>query len=184
MDLPENNPVLGVLGIKEKPAATDQEWVTRQAHKAAITEVLMEYGQYCDLRDYQSLFSLYTDDIERVLGGTLKERVNGKPALMEKYVHPQYTRAEDGKPSIAAKGRKSRHMMATPVIKLSDDLKEAWSSMYFSLISTAEVNGELVRAAHEGTYLFHLVRQDRDWKIKKFVVNSELALDPLFQPAR
>lgn len=180
----EAEPVKDVLAIPEKPPRTQEEWLARQADRIAISEVLHRYGQYCDSKNYEGVLTLYTDDIERVLGGTLTERVTGKKDLLDKYLNPSLQRKNDGKAARPMQGVKSRHMMLTPVIKIADDGKQAWVSSYFTLASSRGEGKDFTKGSHEGTYLFELVKQGFEWKIKKFVVNTEIGNDPLFRPQK
>lgn len=179
--LDEKNPQLFVLGIKEPPPRTQAEWLEREANRAAIVDVMNQYGHYCDVRDYVGVCNLYTEDVERVLGGDLDERVKGKANLYDKYIHPTLRLRADGKSAAASREQRTvRHMFATPVIRIASGGKEAWATMYFSLVTTSNLNGAFRTGHHEGTYLFHLVKQGYDWKIKKLVDNTEIGNDPMY----
>lgn len=49
----------------------------------------MRYGYLEDARRWDDMLALYTDDIERVLAGSLVERVQGKAALRERLFRPE-----------------------------------------------------------------------------------------------
>lgn len=121
--------------------------------------------------------------MERVLAGTLDERVKGKDTLRKVYYNPMLKRKADGKASSAPRDWLLRHMFTTPVVRLSDDMKEAWLTCYYTLVSTKETPTEFRRTAHEGTYIFTFARQGDDWKIKKMVIMTDTGHDPKYAPA-
>ena len=80
-----------IIEIFQKPEpvrSTLEERVQAIEDREAIRQVLIGYGYLCDARRWDELLEHYTDDIERVLGGTLTERVKGKEALRKLYVAP------------------------------------------------------------------------------------------------
>ena len=54
----------------------------------AVRDLIMTCGYLRDARRWDDLLDLYTDDIERILAGSLEERVQGKAALRAKLVAP------------------------------------------------------------------------------------------------
>ena len=177
-----------IINMPERRPADLEDRVARVEAKEAIFDVMMQYGHYCDVRDWDTLMKLYTDDIERVLTGTLDERVQGKAKLLELYINPVLP-TKDGvalgaaAPPATAQETTIRHMFAAPVIRLADDGKEAWLTSYFSLVRSVDSDSGFERHVHEGTYIFTFVKQGEDWKIKKMVVSSEIGHDPGFRPS-
>lgn len=158
----------------------------RLQDKEAIHDLMMRYGHYCDAQDWARVCDLYTDNVERVLTGTLDERVKGKARLLNLYLNPVLPTKDGKKLGAAVPVGKSkttvRHMFASPVIRIAADGKQAWLTSYFSLIRSNEKPAGFERHVHEGTYIFTFVKQGRQWKISKMVVNTEIGHDPGFQP--
>jgi 3-phenylpropionate/cinnamic acid dioxygenase small subunit len=174
---------LEVINMVERPPKTAEERITRLADKEAILDILMRYSHYCDTAQWDSVLDLYTDDVERVLTGTLEERVRGKEVLRKLYLQPVLPRKADGKPSGQTSGLKIRHFIGTPIVRLSEDGREAFLTSYFTLFASKETPEAFLRSGHEGTYIFSFVKQGEAWKIRKMVVETEIAHDPLFKPA-
>ena len=55
--------------------------VARAEARQQIRDLIMVYGYLEDARRWDDMLALYTDDIERVLAGSLVETVQGKAAL-------------------------------------------------------------------------------------------------------
>ena len=179
---------LDVIDRVEKRPVGLEERIDRLEARDAIHDVMMRYGHYCDSRSWDKVLSLYTDDVERVLTGTLDERVQGKEKLRELYLHPVLPSRDGrslGAAAAATPGQDMtiRHMFAAPVIRVSDDGREGWLTAYFSLVKSMATDAGFQRHVHEGTYIFTFVKQGQDWKIRKMVVDTEIGHDPGFRPS-
>ena len=165
---------LDIVRMEDKVPKDLAERIVRLEAKEAILDVLMQYAHLCDAYDWDGVLSLCTDDIERILGGTLEETVQGKEALRDRYLKPSLKRASDGAtvPSLAAD--KVYHMIATPVVRISDDGNEAWSAQYYAVVSIKDSGDDFGRGVHEGTSIFTYVKQGESWKIRKMVLVSDL----------
>jgi hypothetical protein len=169
---------------RERPRTTLEERIKLLEDKERIRDILMQYAFLCDARRHDELYALYTDDVERELGGTLTEVVKGKDAVRHRHNNPELKRKEgvDGKlPEGGIREIVPRHMMSTCVVRVSDDDSEAWASVYYSLVGTRTTDGEFERGVHEGGYLFHLRRVDDDWRVARFTVFTEHAHNPIFK---
>jgi ketosteroid isomerase-like protein len=177
-----------VIRMVEREPTTFEERVARLEAKEAIHDVMMRYGHFSDARDTEGVLALYTDDVERVLIGTLDERVRGKDTLRELYRNPVLPTKDGrslGEASRYKRGRKTtvRHMFAAPLIRLSDDGDEGWLTSYFTLVRSVASDEGFERHVHEGTYTFTFVRTDEGWKISKMVVDTEIGHDRGYNPA-
>ena len=83
MNETEMTAMLAVVHRSERPRTSIDERVQALEDRDEIRGLIMTYGYLCDARRWDDLLALYTDDIERVLAGSLVERVQGKPALRE-----------------------------------------------------------------------------------------------------
>jgi hypothetical protein len=171
-----------VLHIEERVPQGLEERLARLEAKERILEMMMEYSHFCDVGDWDRVCALYTDDVERVLTGTLSERVQGRDKLYQLYLNPVLPRREDGKPVTRAANMTVRHFVGTPVVRLAGEGREAFVTSYFTLLESKEDAQGFARSAHEGSYIFTFVKQGGDWKIRKMVVETEIAHDPFFGP--
>ena len=120
-----------------------------------------------------------TDDIERVITGSVSSREVGKKQLLEVYKRGQRMSRPDGTQVVYDASIKRKHMVVTPVVRISDDGKMAWYSSYTSLVSTKETPEGHVRSQHEAIILLTFVREGGRWKVKRMNLNTELGHDPL-----
>jgi len=88
--------LLEVVQRPERPRATPEERLQALEDRSAIRALIMAYGYLCDARRWDDLLALYTDDIERVLAGSLTERVRGKAALRQLGTQRADRRIEQG----------------------------------------------------------------------------------------
>ena len=177
-----------LMRMPEQRPASLEERVARLEAKEAIHDVMMRYGHCSDARDTEGTLALYTDDVERVLTGTLDERVKGKDTLRGLYRNPVLP-TKDGRSlgtEARRRGRKMtvRHMFAAPLIRLSDDGAEGWLAAYFTLVRSVVSDEGFDRHVHEGTYVFTFVKQGDEWKISKMVVDTEIGHDRGYQPGK
>ena len=171
-----------VIRMVEREPATLEERIARLEAKEAIHDLMMRYGHFSDARDTEGVLALYTDDVERVLAGTLEERVQGKETLRGLYRNPVLPTKDGrtlGEASRYRSGRRTtiRHMFAAPLIRLSDDANEGWLTSYFTLVRSVSSDEGFERHVHEGTYTFTFVRLEEGWRISKMIVDTEIGHD-------
>ena len=173
--------VLEVFRRPERPRTTVEERLTALEDKTAIRELIMAYGYLCDARRWDELLEHYTDDIERVLGGTLAERIKGKEALKQVYEAPVLPR-EDGQapPASEINTYELRHLIVGDMVRLGDDGTTAWAVAAYSMVASKGEVADFVRGQHEGAYVFEFRKVDGRWKVSHFTVFSENARNPLF----
>lgn len=188
MERTELEGLLEVVQQTERPRPTDEERLQALEDRRAIRDLIMRYGYLCDARRWDELLELYTDDIERVLAGTLVERVVGKHALREKLVAPTLERRDDATPDAPEPSDLAslelRHLMASDVVRLSDDGTTARAAVQYMLVATSDdaANG-FRRGAHEGSYVFDFRKEDGRWRFVRQHIVSDNAHNPMFQRA-
>jgi ketosteroid isomerase-like protein len=177
--------VLDVFRREQKPPATVEERLRRIEDETAIRELVLLYGYLCDAAAWDDLLDLYTDDIERTLGGTLSEHVAGKAKLRELYVQPMLPTA-DGNANLGGAALHSytfRHLIIGTIVRVTESGDQAWASARGQLVGVDKGSAGFRRGVHEATWIFALRRQDDRWKIAKLWVYSEGAHNPLFAPS-
>jgi hypothetical protein len=182
--LDENSAVVAVLQMREKPPVSVGERVARLEDHQAIRELVMAYGYLCDDRRWDELLELYTDDIERILAGTLAEKVQGKAALRQLLVAPALPRSgiDNRAPDPDRLARYHlRHLMADDVVRIGDDGVTATAAVAYTLVAADDSDGQYRRGAHEGAYVFDFRKVDGVWKFCRQLVFTNNARNPLFQ---
>jgi SnoaL-like domain len=181
----EIDALLEVVHRRERARTTPEERMQAIEDRGAIRSLIMRYGYLCDARRWDELLALYTDDIERVLAGSLVERVQGKRALREKLVAPTLEHRSGGgrgaPPPRELESLGLRHLMASDVIRLGDDGRTATAAVQYQLVATAEDEHGFRRGAHEGSYVFEFVNVDGKWRFCRQVIVSDNAHNPMFQ---
>ena len=182
----ELNMILDVTRMKERPRESLEERVQLLEDHRTLTDLVMRYGWLCDARQWDELLELYTDDIERVLTGSLEEHVQGKEALRQLYLRPVLPVKHGGDgprerlDASATQGQLSaRHLISHHVTRVSDDGREAWSAVQYSLVLERTHGDDHERGVHEGAYLFRFLKQDGRWKVRKLTVIANSARNPL-----
>jgi ketosteroid isomerase-like protein len=183
MDDAEVDALLAVVQRQERARTTTEDRLRAIEDREAIRALIMTYGYLCDARRWDELLDLYTDDIERVLAGSLVERVRGKADLRAKLVAPTLERRTgDGAPpppeQLEALGL--RHLMASDVIRLGDDGTTATAAVQYQMVATSEAGG-FRRGAHEGSYVFDFRKDDGRWRFCRQYIVSDNAHNPMFQ---
>jgi hypothetical protein len=174
--------MLEVFRRPERPRTTVEERLTAIEDRQRVREVLMAYGYLCDARLWDELLELYTDDVERVLGGTLTENIKGKDALREVYLAPVLPREDgDAPPAAEINAYEIRHLIVGDIVRLGDDGETAWAAASYSLVASKGDIDDFVRAGHEGGYILEFRKVDGAWLVSKFTVFSENARNPLFR---
>lgn len=181
----ELDQIIAIFLRPERRCETLEERVTAIEDREAIRQVLMGYGYLCDRRQWGTLLEHYTDDIERVLGGTLVERVQGKERLRELYEAPALPHAGDGKapPAEQLNTYELRHLIVGDFVRLDDeDHTRGWAVGSYSLVASTEQPDGFRRGQHEGGYIFEMRKEDDGrWRVARMTVFSENARNPLFQ---
>lgn len=185
MNSDEQEQLLAALALPEAPCSTPEERLRALEDERAIRELVREYGYLCDARRWDDLLALYTDDIERTLGGTLREHVKGKAALRAKLVAPTLERkARDANappPPDRLLALSFRHLMASEVVRRTSP-SEATAIVQYTLVATCDDGSEPSRGAHEGSYIFRFRRcDDGRWRFCAQTIFSDNARNPMFQ---
>ncbi len=182
----EHDALVEVALRTERPRTTLEERTQLLEDKEAVRDLIMQYGFLCDAGRWDELLDLYTDDIERVLTGSLDEHVRGKEALRKLYDNPVLPVRDDGaEPASRLQSptgggeRAARHMISTNVVRVSDDGAEAWASVQYSLVLTRIDGDDFERGEHEGAYVFDFRKQDGTWKVRKLVVIANSLFNPM-----
>ena len=185
MDHREQQLLIDAVLSPDKPEADLEKRIAAIEDKSAIRDLIMQYGYLCDARMWDQLLELYTDDIERELGGTLTEFVKGKKALREKLERPTLERKHlDAEAAAAAQFLENlelRHLMASEVIRLDSDGNSAQAVVQYALAVISDANGECRKGVHEGSYIFSFRKQKNGWKFSKQIIFSDNARNPMFQ---
>lgn len=174
----ERNRMLEVLS---RPAATpaNPEGRARAVEDRLEIEALIHrYGYLEDFRLWGELLDLYTDDVERVLGGTLEQHVVGKQALRELYESlalPTASAASHDQISAL----EVKHFISGIVVHVDGDGAEAVAR--YTISAEGPVDGETRRGSHDGSYVFGFKRTGGAWKFRHMLVISGNAQNPMFQ---
>jgi hypothetical protein len=149
----------------------------------AIRELIMAYGYLEDERRWDDMLELYTDDIERVLAGSLMETLRGKAALRDRLVNP----VMQAKSGVAAASRGQveqlglRHLMAAEVIRLGPDRTTATATLHYTLVATRDDASGFARGSHEGSYVFDFRKDGGQWRFCRQVIITDNAYNPMFR---
>jgi len=184
---PEEKAALAEIALRPgAPRTTLEERLTLIEDKEAIRDVIAAYGFLCDAGAWDELLELYTDDVERVLTGSLEEHVQGKEALRQLYLNPvlPVKPSGDGPRERLDVARdqgtlSARHLISHHVTRVSDDGGEAWSAVQYSLVLERTSGDDYERGVHEGAYLFRFLKQDGRWKVRKLTVIANSARNPI-----
>lgn len=152
--------------------------------EAEIRDLVAAYGYLCDDRRWDQLVMLYTEDIERVLCGSLDEIVHGRDelkALLERPVLPRAGGSGSEAPSPEELEQlELRHLTCNVVVRVGPDRRTAAAVAYYQLGATRGDGDRLERGVHEGTYVFEFVRTDDGWRFSRQLIASNNATNPLF----
>ncbi len=184
MNADEIDALLGVVQRAERPRATVEERVQALEDRETIRGLIMAYGYPCDSRRWDELLELYTDDIERILAGTLVERVQGKAALREKLVAPTLERRSgegSAPPPNQLEALGLRHLMASDVVRLGDDGVTATAAVQYQMVATADDEQGFRRGSHEGSYVFEFRKDGGRWRFSRQFIVSDNAHNPMFR---
>jgi SnoaL-like domain len=180
----EIDALLAVVQQPEKPRATTEERLQALEDRETIRGLIMIYGYLCDARRWDELLELYTDDIERVLAGSLSERVQGKAALRAKLVAPTLERSSgegSARPASELEALSLRHLMASDLVRLGDDGTTATAAVRYQMVATSEDERGFRSGAHEGSYVFDFRKDDGRWQFCRQFIVSDNAHNPMFR---
>jgi hypothetical protein len=168
-----------------EPEWQGEERVAALQDKDAIRDLVMRYGYLSDAFRWDELVDLYTDDVERILTGTLQESVRGKAELRRKLEAPTLSRrAPDGgaepmdRPMVIGSFH-SRHLMVDDVIRVAPDRRTARAAVQYTLIVEVEDENGYQRGSHEGSYLFSFRKENGRWLFSRQVIVTNTARNPL-----
>ena len=177
-----------LLTVALSPVVVPPDAEARLRHledQRAITDLLLTYGWLEDASRWDELLDLCTDDIVRVLAGSLVEEIQGKDALRAVLVAPVMPRRSgEGRAPDAEQIRRYevRHLIHPPVIRIDRDRATVVAS--YALAVTSGDTDAFRRGVHEGGYVFDLVRRHEGWRIERMLIITENARNPLFNANR
>jgi hypothetical protein len=176
--------MLEVVQRPERARDSVEARVQAVEDRDAIRSLIMTYGYLCDARRWDDLLDLYTDDIERVLAGSLVERVQGKAALREKLVSPTLERrsgGSDAAPPAQLEALDLRHLMASDIVRLGDDETTARAAVQYQMVATSDDARGFRHGSHEGSYVFDFRKDNGRWRFCRQFIVSNNAHNPMFQ---
>ncbi len=176
-----------LIEVLRRPRAAPrdiQERIRLIEDRLEIEQLIHRYGYLCDFRLWDELMDLYTDDIERVLAGTLVERVKGKDELRPKYEHLPLPNKDGNGPPPAEQlnSYEIKHLITGIVTDVRGD--EASAVARYTISAQGVIDGELRRGSHDGSYEFRFRRTAEGWRFCYMLVVSGNAGNPMFQRSR
>jgi ketosteroid isomerase-like protein len=168
--------VLAVLRMpRGHPAGADAR-ARLLEDEAEVRDLIMRYAHLQDLGQFDDLLALCTDDVQRVLSGTLDQVARGKEDLRAKLAEPV---AVAGAHAVLAPADvRSRHLITDEVVRVAEDGARAMAVAQFAVVLTPG-QGEFAHGQHEGTYLFEFRKEDGEWRFSRQVIDSNTARNPL-----
>ena len=163
------------VGLEERLAAVED--------RLAIEALFHRYGYLEDFGRWEELVDLYTDDVERILGGTLRQHIKGKAARLEEYARPSLPGKDGRQGDVGASDRQQleiKHLITGIVVNVQGD--EASAVARYIISAQATVGGEHRRGMHDGSYEFRFRRTPDGWRICRMLVISGNAQNPMFTP--
>jgi hypothetical protein len=152
--------------------------------KQRIVEMINEYAFACDSRQWDVLEELYDETIERVMTGTLNETVQGRAKLISLHANPALPRAEgvemEKRDLTKIKGLEIRHLVATQMVRVSNDNQKAWALCHYQMALVGQENDVWEHGLHEGTYLFSFLKTDGQWRFTQHLIWTNNAANPMF----
>jgi hypothetical protein len=187
MEGQDREAILEVLRLPQPgwQAADDRLAVVED--RQAIHEVIMRYGYISDEFLWEDLLQLYTEDIERVLSGTLDEVIRGKDALRRALQTPRLPRrSETGsdahgmqRPMVIGQFG-SRHLITGVVVRLAPDRRTARAVAQYALVVEVGEGVALERGTHEGSYVFDFRKDDENgWRFSRQMIITNTARNPV-----
>ena len=176
--------VLAAVQRPERHRDTLEERVAAAEDRAVIRDLIMAYGYLEDARRWDDMLAMYTDDIERVLAGSLVETVRGRDALRERLFAPVIINKSGDAPPPSQEHLDAlglRHLMTTDVIRLSDDGLGAIAAVQYMMVATREGADGFRRGSHEGCYVFEFRKDGGTWRFCRQVIITDNAHNPMFR---
>ncbi len=163
-----------VLGVLRRPRRRGDPQLLDD--EAEIRDLIMRYAHLQDLGCFDDFLELCTDDVERVLSGTLDQHAKGREDLRAKLAEP--VRVAGLGAVLEPADVRSRHLVTDEVIRVDADGTHAAAVAQFAVALTPRT-GEFRHGQHEGTYLFEFRKEGGRWRISRQVVDSNTARNPL-----
>jgi 3-phenylpropionate/cinnamic acid dioxygenase small subunit len=167
----------------ERRRDTLEERIELAEARRAIRDLIMSYGYLEDARRWDDMLAMYTDDIERVLAGSLVETIRGKEALRDRLITPVMAT----KSGVASATRDQverlglRHLMFSDVIRIADDGRTATAAVQYVLVATRDDRDGHRRGIHEGSYVFDFRNEHGIWKFSRQLIVTNNAHNPMFR---
>ena len=168
--------VLDVLRRPRPRPATTDALVRLLEDEAELRDLIMRYAHLQDLGQFDDLLALCTDDVERVLSGTLDQTARGREDLRSKLSEP--VAVAGGRAVLEPADVRSRHLITDEVVRVSEDGAHAAAVAQFAVVLTPG-QGEFRHGQHEGTYLFEFRKEHGQWRFARQVIESNTARNPL-----
>lgn len=167
----------------ERARTTIEDRLELAEDRHVIRDLIMAYGYLEDARRWDDMLALYTDDIERVLAGSLVETIQGKAALRDRLVTPVMA-TKSGAASASREQVEQlglRHLMFSEVIRVSDDGLAATAAVQYTLVATREDADGFRRGSHEGSYVFDFRKEGGAWRFCRQLIVTNNAHNPMFR---
>ena len=168
--------VLEVLRRPRGRPATPEARARLLDDEAEIRDLIMRYAHLQDLGQFEDILGLCSEDVERVLAGTLDQTARGKDDLRSKLAEPVAVAGE--RAILEPADVRSRHLITDEVVRVADDGAHAVAVAQFAVVLTPG-QGEFRHGQHEGTYLFAFRKDDGVWRFSRQVIESNTARNPL-----
>jgi ketosteroid isomerase-like protein len=168
--------VLEVLRRPRPRPTTAEGRVQLLADEAEIRDLIMRYAHLQDLGQLDDLLGLCTDDVERVLSGTLDQHARGREDLRAKLAEP--VAVAGVRAVLEPADVRSRHLITDEVVRVAADGTHAAAVAQFAVALTPG-HGEFRHGQHEGAYLFEFRKEDGEWRLARQLVESNTARNPL-----
>jgi hypothetical protein len=163
-----------VLDILRRPRPTGDPQLLEA--EAEVRDLIMRYAYLQDLGRFDELLELCTDDVERVLSGTLDQHARGREDLRAKLAEPVRVAGQDA--VLEPADVRSRHLITDEVVRVAADGTHAAAVAQFAVVLTPG-QGEFRRGQHEGTYVFEFRKEGGTWRFSRQVIESNTARNPL-----
>lgn len=171
-----------MLSVLRRPVRGSGDRLRDIEDRLAIQDIFYRYGYLEDFGLWEELTELYTDDVERVLGGTLSQHIKGKKALLEEYNNPSLPHRDGGQGKVSGEQTgpiEIKHLITDIVVHVDGD--QASAVARYIIAADGVVGGEQRRGMHDGSYEFRFRRTPEGWRIHFMLVISGNAENPVFK---
>jgi hypothetical protein len=165
-----------VFNIPDSRPANLEDRIQRLEDHEQIRDAIGHYAICTEAHAWDDLFRIFTDDVERVLWAS-GHVVSGIDELRQVMCGPTipvvggvYTKPAEG-------SEENKHLMTISGIRVLDGRTEAKAACVYQIAVSKEENGQWERGLHEGRYLLTLRLENDRWKISKFEILSNIALN-------